>query len=110
MRSGGVPEGAKRPYQSSAVMPSMPACLSVGAPLNRPMLFSWLSARMRSLPAATMGSADAGEVISMSTVPPIRSVMAGAAPRYGTCTSFTPAFCDTSAPIRWLMVPFPGVA
>lgn len=65
---------------------------------------------MRSLPAATIGSAEAGEVISISTVPPIRSVIAGAAPRYGTCTSLTLAFCDSSAPIRWLMVPLPGVA
>ncbi|MNI58031.1 hypothetical protein D3C73_1131260 [compost metagenome] len=78
--------------------------------MKMPTLFSWLNARTRSLPAATMGSAEAGEVISMSTVPPIRSVMAGAAPRYGTCTRVTPAFLDTSAPIRWLMVPLPGVA
>ncbi|MNT67490.1 hypothetical protein D3C72_2056410 [compost metagenome] len=78
--------------------------------MKMPTPSPWLIARMRSLPAATMGSADAGEVISISTVPPIRSVMAGAAPRYGTCTSLTPAFCDTSAPIRWLMVPLPGVA
>src|ERR1700758_1468935 len=41
------------------------------------------------------------------TLPASRSVMAGAVPLYGTCTSLVPAIALNNSPLRWLMPPAP---
>ena len=46
----------------------------------------------------------------VGTWPPIRSVIAGAAPLYGTCVIVRPAFCLNSSIAMWCGVPLPGEA
>ena len=62
----------------------------------------------KSTPLTRTETAEAGEVISMSTVPPIRSVMAGAAPRYGTCRMKVWVESLNISPQRWKVVPTPA--
>ena len=45
-----------------------------------------------------------------STCPPSRSVSAGPAPRYGTCTMSTPVIILNSSPPTWIEVPLPADA
>ena len=61
----------------------------------------------RSVPAAICGvTTSAGENIR-SMRPPSRSVTAGPVPRYGTCSSSTPAIWPNSAPERCDAEPAP---
>ena len=69
-----------------------------------------VTASARTLPPLMCGI-DAAVVSNMScTWPPIRSVIAPAAPRYGTCTMSTPAVSLNSSPAMWMPVPTPAEA
>ena len=69
-----------------------------------------VTASARTLPALMCGI-EACVVSNMScTWPPIRSVIALPAPRYGTCAMFTPAISLNNSPDMWMPVPTPAEA
>src|SRR5262249_7300692 len=69
-----------------------------------------VTARARSLPFL-MYSIDVAMLSNIAcTWPLIRSVSAGAVPRYGTWTKLTSAIILNSSPDIWLEVPIPGEA
>jgi hypothetical protein len=62
------------------------------------------------LPARTY-SIDDGIVANITcTCPAMRSVTAGPAPRYGTCSMLTPVIILNISPLTWTMVPLPDDA
>jgi hypothetical protein len=64
-------------------------------------------ASARALPALTGSGAVAELAKNSGTCPPIRSVIAGPPPLYGTWIIFRPSISISSAPPRWLMLPMP---
>ena len=68
-----------------------------------------VTASARTLPALMCGI-EAGVSNMSCTWPPIRSVIALPAPRYGTCTMFTPVIILNNSPAMWMPVPMPAEA
>src|SRR5690242_7072953 len=60
-----------------------------------------------SLPASMKVFEDGNWSKTASIWPPMRSVIAGPEPLYGTCTMFTPAYDWKDSPSMWLMPPTP---
>ena len=69
-----------------------------------------VTASARSLPALMYSIEEDMGANMTCTCPPSRSVSAGAAPRYGTCTMSTPAIILNSSPATWGAVPLPAEA
>src|SRR5260370_31200517 len=69
-----------------------------------------VTARGRSLPAL-MCSMEDGRLSNMTcTCPPMRSVSADGAPRYGTCSMLTPVIILNSSPVTCATEPLPAEA
>ncbi|MCY1371511.1 hypothetical protein D9M69_586610 [compost metagenome] len=67
-----------------------------------------VTASARSVPAFTCGSTP-GIVVNMKSIwPPIRSVIAGPPPLYGTCVNCSLAALLNISPARWPGVPAPA--
>ena len=66
-----------------------------------------VTATARSLPALISGSAAARLVKLMVTAPVATSVTAGAAPRYGTCSTLVPAIMFINSPANCCGLPTP---
>src|SRR6202045_1898741 len=109
MTSAGVLAGANRPYQLSAAYPATPASATVGNVGNAGERSADVTAIARNWPASTSDAALATVVNITWIWPPIRSVMAGAAPLYGTAVRLTLAMSLNSSPARWAEVPTPNV-
>src|ERR1043166_10171818 len=105
--SFGVPAGANAAYQPSTSKPGRPAGGLVGtcgAPAER---FSLNVAKARSRPVFTYGMVDTRLALLTDTRPPIRSVMLGAVPLYGTCSILTPVRVLSSTSARCGGLPLP---
>src|SRR6516162_9201412 len=66
-----------------------------------------VTASARSVPALTYDNAEPGVVNTICTWPAIKSVIAGASPRYGTSAILRPALMLNSAPATWPVEPMP---
>src|SRR6516165_5278641 len=66
-----------------------------------------VTASARSVPALTYDIAEPGVVNTICTWPAIKSVIAGASPRYGTSAILRPAIMLNSAPATWPVEPMP---
>src|ERR1700693_5370444 len=78
--SGGVLAGANRPYQLSAAQPGTPASETVGISGNAGERSAEVTASARNCPAS-INPAALATVVNITWIwPPIRSVIAGAAP------------------------------
>ena len=106
----GVPLGAIKPNQeltSNGVTPLSSMVGISGAVGERVFV---VTASARSFPPSTCGHAE-GMLSNMNcTCPPIRSVMAGALPLYGTCCVFRPVSDLNISPAMWIDVPLPDDA
>src|SRR3977135_2307230 len=109
MISAGVLAGANRPYQLPAAEPGTPASATVGRSGNAGERSADVTASARNCPPAISDAALATVVNISSILPPIRSVMAGAAPLYGTVVRLTLAMFLNSSPARCAEVPVPNV-
>ncbi|MNK64013.1 hypothetical protein D3C87_832440 [compost metagenome] len=87
-----------------------PASTKVGTSGNAPARCGSAMASTRTLPDLMIGRPEARSSIIVGTWPPITSVMAGAAPLYGTCVIVRPAFCLNSSIAMWCGEPLPGEA
>ena len=81
MISGGVPAGANRPNQASALKPLIMVSSTVGTSGKLALRFSELTASARSLPARIWPSTDGRVWKEQLTWPARRSCTAGAEPR-----------------------------
>ena len=88
----------------------MPSAPTVGTSLSTGMRFELVTANARSLPDWMKGSTTGMSITAMSTCPPIRSVRAGAAPRYGMWLIWIPASRRSSSACRCGVVPLPAEA
>src|SRR6185295_16990055 len=77
---------------------------------NRERRFAPVTASARRLFDFTCGTALTGLLNIAGTWPAIRSVLAGAAPRYGTWIKLTEAACANSTAARCVGVPRPAFA
>ena len=80
MTSAGVLAGANRPYQASASYPGTPASETVGRSGKAGERSAEVTASARNCPASISDAALATVVNITWIWPPIRSVIAGAAP------------------------------
>src|SRR6266568_3896920 len=85
-------------------------CAIVGTSGSAAMRRGVATARSLSWPPRTSGNDTPRLSNMMSTLPPTRSVSAGAEPRYGTCWNFTAAISWNSSEVRCEVVPLPWVA
>src|SRR5262245_59721994 len=69
-----------------------------------------VTASARNLPVLMYSITGNGAVNTTSTWPAIRSIIAGPAPRYGTCIMLMPAMVLNNSPAKWGWVPVPGDA
>src|SRR5258706_9997926 len=102
----GVRAGATNPYQP---VTSKPGTCSFIAGTSGSVAWrrGLVTASARTFPERTYGSADEAVANMNCTRPAIRSVMASAAPRYGTWTVFTPASTLSISPDKCTEVPLP---
>src|SRR5437899_5229461 len=110
MISFGVPAGASSPIEPVTVMlgnPSSAAVGSSGAATNR---FGLVTARIRILPVLwSSRSWPVTPGVPMGTWPPIRSLITGPVPRYGTGTMpGVPASDLNNSPVRCWIEPTPA--
>ena len=101
MISAGVPAGATMPYHSRASPKSLkPASVMVGTSGRLSSRFKPDTDSARSLPPRMCGLTEVGTVNMMPTWPPKRSITAGPAPLYGTCTILVLVIRRNSSPIN----------
>jgi hypothetical protein len=98
----GVAAGTTTPYHSITLDSSgRPASCAVGTSGSAGLRLVSMTPSARSLPLFTCGTVEVGlENISI-TWPPSRSLIAGPAPLYGTCTRSVPVACLNSSPTIW---------
>ena len=80
----------------------------VGMSPNAAARFALVTATARSEPLRMKPATDGMLVNTTWIWPPTRSVIAGAAPRYGMCSIFTPAAALNISPSRWFTDPLPA--
>src|SRR5262249_23099527 len=110
MTSGEVLAGAKNAYQEDTSKPGTPDSASGGRSGIAGVRLAVVTASPRSLPAWISGSTAPILLNITSTRPGIRSLRAGPAPRYGTCSISIRAMRLNSSPERWTEVPGPEEA
>src|SRR3954451_4718259 len=106
--SAGTPAGAISPYQPSDTTLGSPASAVVGTSGRNTERVGLVTASTRAEPAVIRPITPGRSGIIVAIWPPSRSFEAGAAPRYGTCTSLTFASMLSSSPARWVVVPAPA--
>src|SRR5689334_5434900 len=95
----GTPAGAITPVQVGARYPGTPASAMVGRSGNAGERFAPLTPRALTLPSRANGAIVCKLSNMRSTCPAIRSVIAEAPPRYGTCTiSVSVMYLNNSPP------------
>ena len=106
--SAGTFAGATNPYQLLTSKPGMPASIMVGNSGTSAERFAVVTASARSLPLR-MCCSDVLVVANMNcNWPDNKSMVAGAPPLYGMCTSLMPAMLASISPARCPDVPFCG--
>jgi hypothetical protein len=84
--SSAIPAGPTEPYHCIASNPLKPDSSSVGTSFSCALRARPVTARARTRPERRCGSAAASPGNIACVWPPIRSVNAGAMPRYGMCS------------------------
>ncbi len=112
--SGALPGGASEEDLAAAEKRHWPRSPAQFLPRSEypaapPDALRWLL-RVAQPPSLMCSIVRAGGRKMTCTCPPMRSVRAGAAPRYGTWIMFTPAIILNSSPATWGRVPMPGEA
>src|SRR5262249_11339080 len=106
MITSGVPFGPPTPYHAFASWPGTKSA-TVGRSGSTWERAAVVTANGRNLPAL-INSSDVGTLSNITcTWPLIRSVSAGAPPRYGTCTMSMPVIILNSSPDTWMVEPAP---
>ena len=108
--SSGVPAGATSMNHREKSMPGRPASAKVGTSGSR-----LVRARVETASGRTLRDSMKGRMVptlshSACTLPPSRSVMAGAAPLYGTWVTLAPASRANSPAQMWCGEPSPALA
>ena len=98
--SGGVEAGASKPNQGATAKPARPDSAIVGTFGSAAERLLLVTASPRTRPDWMWLTSEGMLLKTESTLPPIRSVIAGAAPLYGTWISCTPAPLPNIAPSR----------
>src|SRR4029077_19798309 len=96
-----MPAGAITPVQVGARYPGTPASAIVGSSGTAGERASPLSPSARTLPSRAEGAIDWRASNMRSSCPAIRSVIAGAHPRYGTCTISVAVMYLNNSPPTW---------
>src|SRR3972149_9548899 len=105
----GTAAGANNAYQPALSYPGTPASWILGKSGMIGTRCFVVTARARTLPDLTKGTADEMPAISIVTSPLIRPIWAGPAPLYGTYVSLILAMYAKSAVVRWMLLPTPPV-
>src|ERR1043166_8621174 len=87
--SGGVLAGASPPCQSGTTKPGRPDSATVGISGTAAERLAELTASARKRPLVANGNDDGMLANENDNCPPIKSVIAGPPPLYGTCTAST---------------------
>ncbi|CFP65981.1 Uncharacterised protein [Bordetella pertussis] len=103
-----MPAGASTPNQARTLKPSSPCSATVGRSGKADERCAAVTAIGRTLPLLMKGSAAGTSTNISCTWPDTRSVSAGTLPRYGTCSSSTPAASLNSWPDRCCELPLPA--
>src|SRR5207237_6295991 len=98
--SCGRPAGPSSPYHAVESKPFRPISSIVGTSGNAAERCSDVTASGRILPLFTAPTAGPSEEKSIGIWPPIRSVIAGPPPLYGTCRSLAPVTLLKYSPER----------
>ena len=85
-----------------------PSSCQLGTPGSCGMRFSPVTASTLTRFSAASGSVAGMDAVIAWIVPPSRSFVASAMPRYGTCTTTMPARAFMSSSARWLTLPAPA--
>src|SRR5205814_9880135 len=101
--------GPSAPYHAVDSKPLLPASSMVGTSGNAAERLSDVTASARILPDFTAPTEGPSDENSIGTCPPIRSVIAGPPPLYGTCSSTAPVTFLKYSPERWCGPPTPDV-
>ena len=110
--AGGVPAGAIRPNQPTALYSGMPASAMVGTSGRAGERLSPPTASARTDPASMNGTMPAIGLKKNCVSPAMVAVIAGPPPRNGTCTVMflMPASATNIATAKWLVEPGPPEA
>src|SRR5688572_20706035 len=107
--SAGNPAGPSTPYQAVESKPFQPTSSIVGTSANAAERVGDVTAIRRMRPLFTAPTAGPSEENSIGIWPPIRSVIAGPPPLYGTCSRLAPVTLLKYSPERWCGPPTPEV-
>ncbi|MNT05845.1 hypothetical protein D3C72_1404840 [compost metagenome] len=108
MMGSGTPAGATTPNRGEMSTPGRPASVNVGTSGSWLARCGLVTASARRRPPL-MCSSSVGTVAKANcTWPPSRSVMTVPPPRYGTCSTSTPACWRSCSPARCGPLPTPA--
>ncbi len=104
----GVLAGATSPHQTEAVKAGSPSSFEVGTLGSNAERLALATASGRNVPDLIWLITSSGLIGMNVRRSPIRSVMAGAPPLYGTCSTSMPADSLSISPARWPELPLPA--